>query len=141
MDKARFGKIFYYVCLFACVVVLVIAFFLFRTTDSLGETLPEEKLILVWIYRYLISFYIFAILIPLAGIVREITAGPYDKKKMLIKIGIGLAVIALGTTLIFVSWSLKTAQLCMLGSMLSAVYILAPTTKGAPVNKSNEKKI
>jgi hypothetical protein len=141
MNRAKFGKIFYNVCLIACVVVLLISFFIFKTTDSAGETLAEEELTLIWIYRYLISFYIFSFLIPLAGIVREVTSNPYDKKKMFIKIGVGLIVIVVGTSLIFISWTIKTVQLCMLGSMLSAVYILAPTIKNSPTNRTNEKKI
>ena len=129
MDKVKFGKTFYNVCLILCVVILLAAFLLFKTKDASGNILPEEDLIQTWIYRYLVSFYMFTFLIPLASLVREYTSGAYVAKKMIIKVIIGIAALAIGTSLIFVLWNLRTAQLCMLGAMLSAVYILAPSSK------------
>jgi hypothetical protein len=76
----------------------------------------------------------FTFLIPLAALVREYTSGEYVAKKMKIKIVVGVIALVAGTILIFVTWNLSTAQLCMLGAMLSAVYILAPTTK-TPLKK------
>lgn len=132
MNKAKIGRTFYYVCLILCILILVVSFLVFNTTK---DNLTDEELTKIWIYRYLTSFYVFTILIPLASVVREYSTGEYDKKKMIIKIIIGLGVLLLGTVLIFTIWSLRTAQLCMLASMLSTVYILSPSIK------SNEKKI
>ncbi|HOE06424.1 MAG TPA: hypothetical protein PLH44_00780 [Bacilli bacterium] len=134
MDKVKFGKTFYNVCLIICVVILLAAFLIFKTKDSSGNILPEEELIQTWIFRYLVSFYMFTFLIPLAALVREYTSGEYVAKKMKIKIVVGVVALVAGTILIFVTWNLSTAQLCMLGAMLSAVYILAPTTK-TPLKK------
>ncbi|MDD2492413.1 MAG: hypothetical protein RBR48_01155 [Bacilli bacterium] len=135
MDKVKFGKTFYNVCLIICVVILLAAFLLFKTKDSSGNVLPEEQLIETWIYRYLVSFYMFTFLIPLAALVREYTSGAYVAKKMIMKMIIGVAALVIGSALIFILWDLRTAQLSMLGAMLSAVYILAPTTKTSTVVK------
>ncbi|HKM29982.1 MAG TPA: hypothetical protein VJZ51_04435 [Bacilli bacterium] len=135
MDKVKFGKTFYNVCLIICVGILLAAFLLFKTKDSAGEILPEAELTQIWIYRYLVSFYMFTFLIPLAGLVREYTSGDYIAKKMKLKIVVGIAALVAGSILIFTFWSLRTAQLCMLGTMLSAVYILAPSVKPNPITK------
>ncbi len=136
MYKVKFGKTFYNTCLIICVVILLAAFLIFKTKDSSGNVLPEEELIQTWIFRYLVSFYMFTFLIPLASLVREYTSGAYVAKKMKIKIIVGVAVLVVGTVLILVTWNLSTAQICMLGAMLSAVYILAPSTKtSTPLKK------
>ena len=126
MDKVKFGKTFYNVCLIICVVILLAAFLIFKTKDSSGNILPEEELIQTWIFRYLVSFYMFTFLIPL-GPVREYTSGEYVAKNEN-KNCCWCCCSCSRYNFDFVTWNLSTAQYYA-GAMLSAVYILAPQQK------------
>ena len=123
MDKLKFGKLYYYCSLGLSCLVMLLAIFLLRSDGS------EQSNIDMSIYRYMVAFYTFLVILSPGVLVFEYTKGNYIKEKFKLKIIIlGLSLIV-GTLLFLLVWNAAVANMVFLASLVVLVYVLAPTNK------------
>lgn len=108
-------------------------FFLNEPADPI-----EGELITVATYKHLVSFAIFAYLLPFGSIFWEIMGGIYDKNKIILKI-IVCSLVAIGGTLVsLLTWNPTIIEISMYLSLLSLIFSLIPTIKPEEIKELRE---
>lgn len=117
--KATIGKRVYYASLILTCVVLLLALFLIKTEDAN----------LLTYYRYFVGFIAFSFLIPSGAIVREFCVEEYILKKMIIKIIVGVVIVAGGTISLILIKTVSFALIIMFLGIAYLLYAITPTFK------------
>lgn len=122
--KARIGNLVYKICLISTTVFLLYILFFIKNDDPVKLSLT----------RYICCFYCFGAIIPIGLIIREILVEDFIMKKLIIKIVLTAAVLALGTVLLI---AINTPQMGLATVFLSVGLLLFTAV---PTNRDNQKK-
>ena len=102
---------------------MLLSIFLLKSDGS------EQSNIDMSIYRYMVAFYAFLVILSPGVLVFEYTKGNYIKEKFRLKIIVLSASVALGTILFLVIWNALLANMVFLASLVVLLFILTPTNK------------
>ena len=125
MDKAKFGKYFYYATLIISIALLVLAVFLLNVNDIEDEELK----LTTYVYRYMIIDGVLFVIIPTGCFVHEITRGEYNKKMVTIKMLLAYIGGIASILLIYYTRNLTIAKVSTLIGALILVFSASPTVK------------
>ncbi len=135
-ERKAVGNVIFKIIVGISVLAVFAAFFLLPNIVDADAT--DEELLNVVIYKNLISFGIFAYLLPFGSIFWEMMNGIYDQNKVMVKI-IVCSFIAVGGTLVsLLTWNSTVIQFAMYLSLLSLVFSLIPTIKPEEVKELRE---
>lgn len=131
LTKPQIGKLVMKLSIYLSLIIMLVTFIIAnkQTTDE-----AKEKMVIL---NYLISFYVFGLLIPIGTIMNEIFSGRYDKKKIITKIILVSFVIITGSVLFVFFYKFRVVQIAMTVTLFLLAYVLNPTVK---VNQSTTKQ-
>lgn len=131
LTKPQIGKLVMRLSIYLSLIIMLVTFIIAnkQTTDE-----AKEKMVIL---NYLISFYVFGLLIPIGTIMNEIFSGRYDKKKIITKIILVSFVIITGSVLFVFFYKFRVVQIAMTVTLFLLAYVLNPTVK---VNQSTTKQ-
>lgn len=131
LTKPQIGKLVMRLSIYLSLIIMLVTFIIAnkQTTDE-----AKEKMVIL---NYLISFYVFGLLIPIGTIMNEIFSGRYDKKKIITKIILVSFVIIMGSVLFVFFYKFRVVQIAMTVTLFLLAYVLNPTVK---VNQSTTKQ-
>lgn len=133
-ERKSFGNVVFKIIV-GISVVAVFGTFFFLTAPSEAT---EEELINITKYRHLVSFAVFAILLPFGSVFWEMMGGIYDQNKIILKIVVCSLIAVIGTLVSLLTWNATVIQISMYISLLSLVFALIPTIKPEEVKELRE---
>jgi len=133
-QRKAIGNIVFKIMVGIAVVIVFGTFFFLTAPDGASD----EKLVEITKYRHLVSFAIFAVLLPFASIFWEMMGGIYDSNKIILKIVVCSLVAVGGGLVSLLTWDALVVEISMYISLLSLVFSLIPTIKPEEVKELRE---